>query len=400
VRGRLAALDPWHLLVLGVALAAFCVRIVVIHLWRSGGYDLSIYRYFGRLAMQGSDPYTAPPHGAVPGIYGDNQPFELLLFGGLLRIHGSVTTLRYFFALLESATLLLVGFGYAGRSRLWRLAVMTVIGFSPFVLLSWTGTSEDKGITILLLVLLLVSIERGSLTWAWVAAIVLFVVKFESLFFLIPLVVHTWRERGKRYTALALAAFAGAGVLGEAPYFPESLRAFTRRSARIDYAPDHASWTIILNRLGLYDHRLIRPLIVLTILLIAVAFIRAWIDLPAAVVLSMGASFFFLPDESYDRILLIAVPLLLVITLTKTRLAAIWLVNLVSAAALYAVVFETPRIGPAPTWFRRLAGPYASVHHVVFMNLILVLLLADVSVDLISGRLAVEAAAAVSDSSS
>jgi len=260
---------------------------------------------------------------------------------------------------------------------------MTLFAFSPFILLSWSAPGEDKAISLSLLVLVLVCLERGWLGWAWVAATVLFVLKFESIFFLLPLTAHTFKQRGARYTVLAVTSFAAAGILAEVPYFPESLRAFSRRSVRIDLAPNHASWTIILDRLGLYDHRIVRPLIVFCLLAIALAFVLGWINLPTAIVLSMFASFFFLPDESYDRIALIVTPLVLVIALTVGRLVLIWLVTLVSAAALYAVSFP---ITSVPGWFTRLVGPYASVHHVIFMNLLVVLLLVYLASDLARRR--------------
>jgi hypothetical protein len=375
----------WSLLVAGIALAAFWLRVVVIRIWPNGGYDLQIYGYFSSLAAHGTNPYSAPPNGPIPGIYGDNQPFEFLALGGLLRIGGGLDTLRYFFAALESATVAIVGFGFARRSHWWRLAVMTLIAFNPFVLLSWSAPGEDKGITLLLLVLVLAFIDRGWLSGAWIAAIALLVVKFETLFFLLPLAGYTLKQRGSRYTAVALGAVVAATLIGEVPYFPQSLRAYWRRSARIDYKPGHASPTVILDRLGLYDHRIVRPVIVLCLLLIALAFFRDLINVSAAIVLSMFASFFFLPDESYDRIALIVLPLIFIIRLTRVRVALIWVISFVSAAALYAVSFTTASLGTLPAWFTRLAGHYASVQHVIFMNLLTVLLLTYVGVDLLQG---------------
>jgi hypothetical protein len=260
---------------------------------------------------------------------------------------------------------------------------MALLAFSPFVLLAWSATGEDKAISLLLLVVVLVCLERDQLGGAWVAAVALFVIKFESIFFLLPLAAYTFKRRGPRYTTFAIAAFAVAGAVAELPYFPDSLHAFSRRSARIDLTPIDASWTIILNRLGLYDHSIVRPLIVLCLLAIALAFIRGWINVSTAIVLSMFASFLFLPDESYDRIALIVMPLILVVTLTRFRLLAIWLVTVVSAIALYAVRFSLTSL---PEWFLRLVGPYASVHHVIFMNLLVVVLLGYLAIDLMTER--------------
>ena len=353
----LLLLEPWPLFVCGIAVAALCVRLVVIRTWSGGGYDLQIYRYFSDLAARGIDPYAAPPNGPVPGIYGDNQPFEFLLLGGLLRVHSSADTLRYFFAVLESATVAVIGFGFSSRSKRWRLAVMTLVAFSPFVLLSWSAATEDKSITLLLLVLVLVCVERGWITAAWAVATVLMVIKFESLFFLIPFAAYTFKHRGARFTATAIGLFAAGVVIAEAPYFPTSLRAYSRRSARIDYTPGHSSPTIILDRLGLYDHRMVRPLIVVSLVLVAFAFVRGWIDVSSAIVLSMFASFFFLPDESYDRIALIVLPLIFIIRLTRMRLIWIWLVTIVSAVALYTVSFTVPSIANASALVRTASRP-------------------------------------------
>ncbi len=180
-------------------------------------------------------------------------------------------------------------------------------------------------------------IDNGRLKAAWVVAIVLFVLKFESAFFLIPLAIYTYRLCGPRFTYIALAAFGAAAIVAELPFFPQSLRAFSRRSVRIDGTPGHSSPTIILDRLGIYDHRIVRPLIVFSLLLIAAALARRRIDLPSAIVLSMFCSFFFLPDESYDRIALILVPLFFIMRFSRRRYILISIATLLSTIALYSV---------------------------------------------------------------
>ena len=139
---------------------------------------------------------------------------------------------------------------------------------------------------------------------------------------------------GKGAMLIALSAFLCAAVVAELPYFPESLRAFDRRNARIDLPPGQASPTVLIDRLGLYDDRMVRPLIALCILLIAAAYWKRMIDVQTAVVLSIVSSFLFLPDESADRTALTAVPLLFVIQLDRRRLVTIWLTSVVAALAL------------------------------------------------------------------
>ena len=315
------------------------------------------------------------------GSYGDNQPFEFLLFGGLLRIYDSRETLRIFFALVEASTVVLVGFGFVKRSLSWRLSVMTLLAFSPFLLLAWTAWSEDKPMTIFLLVLILVFIEQGRVALTWAAGIALFVVKWISIFFVVPLAVWTWRERGKGAMLIALSAFLCAAVVAELPYFPESLRAFDRRNARIDLPPGQASPTVLIDRLGLYDDRMVRPLIALCILLIAAAYWKRMIDVQTAVVLSIVSSFLFLPDESADRTALTAVPLLFVIQLDRRRLVTIWLTSVVAALALQTEQWRgMPE--PALDFF----GTFGSVNHVIFMNLFTALLMVYLGIDLFRRR--------------
>ena len=100
----------------------------------------------------------------------------------------------HLFALVEASTVVLVGFGFVKRSLSWPVFGHDVARFSPFLLLAWTAWSEDKPMTIFLLVLILVFIEQGRVALTWAAGIALFVVKWISIFFVVPLAVWTWRE--------------------------------------------------------------------------------------------------------------------------------------------------------------------------------------------------------------
>jgi hypothetical protein len=352
-----------------VAVGALLVRLVVLEAFPHGGYDLRIYAYFAALAAHGHNPYTAPPHGAIPGVYGDNQPIELLLFGGLLRLHSAATTLRVFFACLDAVTVVVIGVGFPQRSHRFRLALMTFVAFNPFLLLSWTALGEDKPLSLLFVVAVLALLENDRIGWAWVAAAGLFAVKFESAFFLLPLALHTWRERGRRFAGVAAGLFSIVAVLSEIPFFPASLRSFERRSARINLPPMDAALTVIPQKVGLYSPMLLRAVMVLMVLVVAWLFWRRALSITAAVVLSFSAAFLLLPDEDFDRILLIAVSLLFVVRLSGARLAALWVITGLSAVSLFITEYATH----PSTVLREMGGAYGSIQHVLWMNAAIVL---------------------------
>jgi hypothetical protein len=106
------------------------------------------------------------------------------------------------------------------------------------------------------------------------------------------------------------------------------------------------------------------------------------IGVTQAVVLAQAAAYVFVPDESDNRILLIALPMLYLIRLTPIRLVVLWAVSAVATAAL---VFQLDGVPHGPGALHDLLssvfGAYGSVQHVVVMNLILVAALAWVTVD-------------------
>src|ERR687885_2923473 len=141
-RARSAADVRWPVVVAAVAGAALVVRLAVIAV-SGGGADLTVYVYFARLAAAGQNPWDAPAGGAVPPDQAVNLPVEDLVLGWLLRLWDSPDALRVLFALADATTIAVVGM-WPGRTRGWRLGVMTFLGFSPFVLYSWTAHAEDK----------------------------------------------------------------------------------------------------------------------------------------------------------------------------------------------------------------------------------------------------------------
>ena len=65
------------------------------------------------------------------------------------------------------------------------------------------------------------------------------------------------------------------------------------------------------------------------------------------------------------------------------RTAVIWLASFISAAGLVAAPLGglIPHLGTLPESFVRAAGPYGSVNHVAFMNLVLALLVTYLAID-------------------
>jgi hypothetical protein len=371
---------PWRLTVGLVALAAFALRLAIIA-HSHGGSDLRIYLYFSRLALHGADPYKAPAGGAIAPHFADSPPLEFLAFAGLLALHDSASTLRVLFALADTLVILLVGFAYP-RPQRWRAGFILFYAFNPFVLVAWTGFAEDKTVIFLGVVLLLIALERARDTLAWAAAAALTAFKFAGAFMVPALALHELRARGGR-ALVAFAASVAAVAISFLPWFPHSLDAFAHRQARLGIDPPiHASPMLLLSRLGLYapiEAKLL-PACALVAVLAALAARR--IDGVQAMALSLLACYAFLPDQDYNRILLITLPLLLIMRPAAVRWAAIWVVS--CFAALGAVIASRG----VPHALSAIAGPLrdvfgedSTVAHVLWMNLLLVLVLVFFALD-------------------
>jgi hypothetical protein len=171
-------------------------------------------------------------------------------------------------------------------------------------------------------------------------------------------------------------------ALAHLPYLPESLDAYDHRSDRLALDPPlHASLLVPLSEIGLYDPIIAR---VGTVALLAGVYVwhaRGGLATAEAVVLSMVAAYLLLPDQSNNRILQIALPMLYVIRLTPWRMAWLWAVSFVAAAALVVQLDGKleDQLGP-------LFGDYGSVRHVIVMNVLLVSVLAWFFLDRRYGR--------------
>lgn len=366
----------WTGTVIVIASAALLARLLIID-HSHGGSNLAIWTYFSRLALHGSNPFHPPASAPIRPIYSNSPPLEVAVFAGLLAIHDSPTTLRLAFALTDVAVLLLIGFCFP-RPRGWRVAFMLFYAFNPYVLLAWTVFAQDKSLLFFGIAALLLSLERGREWCAWAALTALAAFKFLGAFAAPAVALHWLRER-RRWAVLPIAAFVIVLLLSNLPWFPQSLDAFSRRNALLAINPPiHVSPTILLARLGIYAP--IEPKLFSAAAIIAVLgfFLADRIDVSEAVVWSLLAGYIFLPDDDYDRLLLITLPFLLILDLSTLEWALMWVVS--SVAALAGVIATRG----VPHELSALAGPLhtvfgaheATLRNMLWLNLLPALTLA------------------------
>jgi hypothetical protein len=332
--------NRWNLLVGGLVLGAFVVRLIIIALYRRGGTDLQIFYYFSNLVRGGHDPYHSPAHGPIDPIHGDDPPFEYGAMALLLAIHNSRDTLRVASAFIEAATVLIILLR-APRSRTWRLSVASFVAFNPFTLIDWTAFFEDKGAMFFCLVIILIALERGRIMMSWVMSLVLAILKW-LIVFAPALVIHTYSRLGKRATAVYFVGSLFFYALSYLLFFPSNLRAYSRRSDHVGVAPYHASLSTFLWRAHLYSPIFVRIVVPVSLLLIYLAYLRRHIDVRETIVLSVLASFVFLPDNATHRVALTTLPFLFILRLTPARMALIWGAALLGSVAEVVARYGVP----------------------------------------------------------
>jgi hypothetical protein len=133
----------------------------------------------------------------------------------------------------------------------------------------------------------------------------------------------------------------------------------------------HAALLKPLADIGLYHPMLARIGTAATLAAVYLWFARGGLEISEAVVLSLVAAYLLLPDQSDNRILQIALPMLYVIRLTPWRMAWLWAASFVAAAAL-VVQLDGKLEDPLGSVF----GEYGSLRHVIVMNVTLVSVLA------------------------
>ena len=359
----------WPITVLAVVALGFAVRIAIIAHTR-GGTDLRIYTYFSRLALHGVNPFRSPAHGLFPPVLGNSPPVEVAFFTGLLGIHDSPTTLRVVFALADAAVIWLIGMHFPRPPR-WRLAMIVFYAFNPFVLFAWTAYSEDKTILFLGIAAWILALERGREGWAWAAGTGLAIFKFLGVFAAPSQALYAWRRSGRRAVIPVTAALAVYAV-SNLPWFPASLRAFSRRDARLGIDPPiHASPTLLLSRIGLYTPVEAKVLTAVAVVLVFAVYVRRRLDIGEAVAWSLLAGYIFLPDDAFNRLLLVTLPFMLLAAFSARQWLAIWIVTCVDTLAGIIATHGVPHvlsgIGGA---LRSIFTREGTVPHVLWMNLL------------------------------
>lgn len=386
----------WPLVVAALAVSAFGLRLFLIH--RTVGYageDLRIYTYFADLANRGVNPYAnAPVGGAISPHYLDFPSAELVFFAKLLAIHDTQTTLRVVFAFADAVVVLALGLLLPGTRRR-RIFLMTFYGFNPFALAAWTLDAEDKTLVFMLLVFVLIAVERVRLTEAWAASALLAALKWLSAFYFLPLILWSVASKGIRRSTLYVTVLACGFVASVAIYLPDSLDPLQRRDERLKLPPGHASLTQYLARVHAYTPAIAEVFPALMIVAATTAFFTRRIDVRQAIVLCFFGAFVLAPDESLDRVLLVALPLMIVIELGWLRVLLLWAASLVSAIGAFGGI-PFAEISPVsglvvriPYGLRinhalgRATGAYASIPYVTFINVFLLAAFVVFLVDLV-----------------
>jgi hypothetical protein len=192
----------------------------------------------------------------------------------------------------------------------------------------------------------------------------------------------TVRARGARVAAIAVGAFAVVFALAHLPFLPESLDAYDHRADRLALDPPlHAALLKPLSDVGLYHPAIARLGTATLLAAVYVWYARGGLEIAEAVVLSIVAAYLLLPDQSDNRILQIALPMLYVIRLTPGRMAWLWAISFVAAAAL-VVQLDGKLEDPLLDVF----GEYGSLRHVIVMNVPLASALAWFFLDRRYGR--------------
>jgi hypothetical protein len=359
----------WRVAVVLIALGAAVVRLVIIAHTR-GGADLRIYTYFSRLGLHGINPFNPPTHGEYPPLQSDNPPVEIALLAGLLAIHNAPVTLRLLFVASDVILVVFVGLCFP-RSRQWRAAFIVFYAFNPFVLIAWTAFAEDKTIVLLGITVWLWALATQREWTSWVMATLLTAFKFLGTYAAPQLAVDSFRRRG-RAAIWPVSLFAAGFLLSYLPWFPHSLDTLSRRNVRLAANPPiHASWTLLLSRLGIYAPIEAKILTIAGIVLVFAQYVVRRIDISQAVVWSIFAGFIFLPNNAFNRLLLITLPFMLITEFSQLQWVAIWIVASVSALAALIATRGVPHAlhalaNPLTTLFAK----EATVRHVLWMSLL------------------------------
>jgi hypothetical protein len=200
------------------------------------------------------------------------------------------------------------------------------------------------------------------------------VLKGVSLVFVPFLAWDTWQKRGLRVATACVAGFAGLMLLAHLPWWPGAFDVYDLRNAHIEFNPGHASFTQLLDRVGLYDPIIVKVGVPLMLVATFAAYVWKRIDVREGIVLASFATLVLQPDHAYTRALLAALPFLFLIDLTARRWAVMWVVSAIASVGIYL------------QQERGELGGYGSVPHVFVANAFLVLVLAYYVTDKVRRR--------------
>jgi hypothetical protein len=371
-----------------VLAGALIVRVLSIAAYRYGGDDLSVYAYFARLLLHGHNPFDAPPGGPINPVYADNPTGELGLFAGVLGLWDSRTALRVLFIAADLASVLVVAYMFQ-RPKWWRVQLMLLIAFNPFLVIRWTFWAEDKTVLFLWLALLVAFLEQDRHVATWTAATVLGVLKWLSVYLVLPLAAFTASRRGYGRALLAVALSFLTVALITVPFFPDSLKPWSRREARLNVVPEHESPTRLLDAVGLWDPLVFKVFVPTALIAVLVLYLVGRIDIREAVVLSFAASVVLLPDIGRGE--WVALPLILIMRLTPLRLLAIWAASILSSIAAVGESRKAHNL-PFSSFYKSVFGSgQGTLFYVFVINLFLFVVLLLYAADRLRGRVDIDA---------
>jgi hypothetical protein len=357
----------WRKLILAVAGVALLIRAVLAIRYLSagtggGGYDFRWYRAVGSAARDGN-PYTAH---LVPPV--DIPPLQVLTFAGLGI--GAGVPLRTLFMLGDVAIVLIAGLGLK-QSRVWRLNLACWIAFNPMLLLIWDITVEDKNLYILCVIAAIAAVQHGRHYVALAAAGTFMLFKYVGGFLVPPIAWLIARTEGWRRAIIAVGALGAIFALSQIPWFPDSLDSFGRRNGRASWEhPGHTTWTILLDKVHLYDPALVKIIIVGGVATAYGLLLKGRIGTVESMTLALIAAFFALPDSSPDRIMLLTVLFILITPLTGAGWGVLWVASTIGALA-NGIFGWIPYLTGVKTLTDNLTGAYGGVRSVIFSNLVL-----------------------------
>jgi hypothetical protein len=253
---------------------------------------------------------------------------------------------------------------------------MVLFALDPFVLISWTVFAEDKTIIFFWIALLVIALDRSRMYLTWFSATVLTVFKFLGVFAAPVLAIDSWRRRGTAAIA-PVVGFVVVSLLSNAFWFPHSIKAFSRRNGRVGIDPPiHASPTLILSKLHVYAPWEVKPLMIALLLAVFVAFLYRRLTIQEAAIWSLFAGYVFLPDDSFDRLLLISLPFLLLVSLSWVQWLALWVWTCITALGAEIAVRGVPHVLHfASGSLQSIFGHDGTIAHALWMNSFVVLVL-------------------------